>query len=339
MLYNYRLLGTWPLAVTAYNHGPGGLRRAQERIGHERHRRHRQALSGRDLRLRLAQFLCGVPGGARSGSQCGEVFRPDHAACRTPRTRRWNCPTTSPSTTLAKAFNVDMGALQGLESGAAAADLERRAAGAARLRAAPSRRPPQAEIAAAWARLPPSAALSGPAQRRQHIGFAAARPWPASRPRAASSVARLLAANGWSSAHAIARGDIVRIPMPASRAERRRRRRRPPCAPSCGGAASQPGAALAPRPRCRASRRARCGRPDDRRCRRPRSRFRATNRQRGSAAGRSADGQLGCDATTASGRRHRHRAGGRNAGALRRLDRSRFADAACPQQAAQERAW
>jgi membrane-bound lytic murein transglycosylase D len=33
MLYNYRLVGTWPLAVTAYNHGPGGLRRAQEELG------------------------------------------------------------------------------------------------------------------------------------------------------------------------------------------------------------------------------------------------------------------------------------------------------------------
>ncbi|MHB8478518.1 MAG: lytic transglycosylase domain-containing protein, partial [Steroidobacteraceae bacterium] len=33
MLYNYHQLGTWPLAVTAYNHGPGGLRRAQEELG------------------------------------------------------------------------------------------------------------------------------------------------------------------------------------------------------------------------------------------------------------------------------------------------------------------
>ena len=33
MLYNYRLLGSWPLAVTAYNHGPGGLRRAQDELG------------------------------------------------------------------------------------------------------------------------------------------------------------------------------------------------------------------------------------------------------------------------------------------------------------------
>src|SRR6195256_3428755 len=33
MLYNYRLLGSWPLAVTAYNHGPGGLRHAQDELG------------------------------------------------------------------------------------------------------------------------------------------------------------------------------------------------------------------------------------------------------------------------------------------------------------------
>jgi membrane-bound lytic murein transglycosylase D len=33
MLYNYRLVGTWPLAVTAYNHGPGGLRSIQDELG------------------------------------------------------------------------------------------------------------------------------------------------------------------------------------------------------------------------------------------------------------------------------------------------------------------
>ena len=30
---NYIVLGTWPLALTAYNHGPGGMRRAQEQLG------------------------------------------------------------------------------------------------------------------------------------------------------------------------------------------------------------------------------------------------------------------------------------------------------------------
>jgi membrane-bound lytic murein transglycosylase D len=31
--YNYRLLGTWPLAITAYNHGAEGVRRAREQLG------------------------------------------------------------------------------------------------------------------------------------------------------------------------------------------------------------------------------------------------------------------------------------------------------------------
>ncbi len=31
--FNYRLLGTWPLALTAYNHGAEGMRRAKEQLG------------------------------------------------------------------------------------------------------------------------------------------------------------------------------------------------------------------------------------------------------------------------------------------------------------------
>ena len=30
---NYRKLGTWPLAITAYNHGPAGMRRAVRKVG------------------------------------------------------------------------------------------------------------------------------------------------------------------------------------------------------------------------------------------------------------------------------------------------------------------
>ncbi|MET0660292.1 MAG: LysM peptidoglycan-binding domain-containing protein, partial [Steroidobacteraceae bacterium] len=30
---NYAILGSWPLALTAYNHGPAGMRRAQEQLG------------------------------------------------------------------------------------------------------------------------------------------------------------------------------------------------------------------------------------------------------------------------------------------------------------------
>jgi membrane-bound lytic murein transglycosylase D len=31
--YNYRLLGSWPLAITAYNHGAEGMRRARDQVG------------------------------------------------------------------------------------------------------------------------------------------------------------------------------------------------------------------------------------------------------------------------------------------------------------------
>ena len=33
LLYNYRTLGSWPLAITAYNHGPAGMRRARNMMG------------------------------------------------------------------------------------------------------------------------------------------------------------------------------------------------------------------------------------------------------------------------------------------------------------------
>ncbi len=33
LAYNYRILGTWPLAITAYNHGLAGMRRAVARMG------------------------------------------------------------------------------------------------------------------------------------------------------------------------------------------------------------------------------------------------------------------------------------------------------------------
>jgi membrane-bound lytic murein transglycosylase D len=33
LAYNYRVLGSWPLALTAYNHGAAGMRRAKEAVG------------------------------------------------------------------------------------------------------------------------------------------------------------------------------------------------------------------------------------------------------------------------------------------------------------------
>jgi membrane-bound lytic murein transglycosylase D len=33
LAYNYRVLGSWPLAITAYNHGAAGMRRARDQLG------------------------------------------------------------------------------------------------------------------------------------------------------------------------------------------------------------------------------------------------------------------------------------------------------------------
>lgn len=33
LAYNYRILGSWPLAITAYNHGAAGMRRARDTVG------------------------------------------------------------------------------------------------------------------------------------------------------------------------------------------------------------------------------------------------------------------------------------------------------------------
>jgi membrane-bound lytic murein transglycosylase D len=119
---------------------------------------------------------------------------------------------------LAKAFKVDMGALRVLN---------------------PALRPPiwsgsrfvprgytlrlpgtptQAEIAAAWERLPPTQRYVAQRNDGSHkirrgeslAGIAAA---------SGMSLSRLLAANGWSSNHATTKGEAIRIPLPATRAE------------------------------------------------------------------------------------------------------------------------
>jgi membrane-bound lytic murein transglycosylase D len=217
MLYNYRLLGSWPLAVTAYNHGPGGLRRAQEQLGTSDIavivKRYQGATFGFASRNFYVSFLAALEVDRNAERYFGPIA---------PLPDTQNTPVELPDYIaigdLAKAFNVDMGAMKVLN---------------------PALRPPiwngsrlvprgyalrlpgrlaETEIAAGWARLPPSERYLAQRNDGSHrvrrgetlAGIAAA---------SGVGLARLLAANGWSGAHAIERGQIVRIPMPASRAE------------------------------------------------------------------------------------------------------------------------
>ena len=217
MLYNYRLVGTWPLAVTAYNHGPGGLRRAQDELGTDDIavivKRYQGATFGFASRNFYVAFLAALEVDRSAEKYFGPITRlPDTES--TPA----ELPDYISVDALAKAFKVDMGALRVLNPA-----LRPPIWSGSRLvpRGYLLRLPgtqPQAEIAEGWARLPLSQRFLAQRNDGNHrlrrgetlAGVAAA---------SGVSVARLLAANGWNGTHTPVRGELVRIPVPASRAD------------------------------------------------------------------------------------------------------------------------
>jgi membrane-bound lytic murein transglycosylase D len=217
MLYNYRLVGTWPLAVTAYNHGAGGLRRAQDELGTNDIAVIVKHYQGATFGFASRNFYCSFLAALEVDRNAEQYFGP---ITRLPDTESTpvELPDYIPIDALAKAFKVDMGALRVLNPALRppiweGARLVPRGY-ALRLPGTPA----QAEIAAAWSRLPLSQRYL--AQRNDGMyrfrrgetvaGMAAV---------GGVSVARLLAVNGWTNAVTPARGDLIRIPMPASRAD------------------------------------------------------------------------------------------------------------------------
>jgi len=217
MLYNYRLLGTWPLAVTAYNHGPGGLRRAQDELGTSDIavivKRYQGATFGFASRNFYVAFLAALEVDRHAEKYFGPITRlPETESTPT------QLPDYIPVDVLAKAFKVDMGALRVLNPALRPPiwSGERFVPRGYDLRLPGT--PAQAEIAAAWARLP--AAQRYLAQRNDGTHRLRRGETLASVAKASGvTLGRLLAANGWSGEHAVTRGQLVRIPLPASRAE------------------------------------------------------------------------------------------------------------------------
>jgi membrane-bound lytic murein transglycosylase D len=217
MLYNYRLLGTWPLAVTAYNHGPGGLRRAQDELGTSDIavivKRYQGATFGFASRNFYVAFLAALEVDRNAEKYFGPITRlPDTDS--TPV----ELPDYIPVEALAKAFKVDMGALRVLNPALRPPiwSGSRFVPRGYMLRLPGT--PPRSEIAAAWERLPPAQRYVAQRNDGSHklrrgetvAGIAAA---------SGMSLNRLLAANGWAANHAVTRGETVRIPAPMSRAE------------------------------------------------------------------------------------------------------------------------
>jgi len=217
MLYNYHLLGTWPLAVTAYNHGPGGLRRAQEELGTSDIavivKRYQGKTFGFASRNFYVAFLAALEVDRHAERYFGPITRlPDTDS--TPV----ELPDYIAVDALARAFKVDMGALRVLNPALRPPiwSGSRLVPRGYMLRLPGT--PPQAEIAAAWERLPQAQRYlaqrndgSHKVRRGETLASIAAV--------SGVSLPRLLAANGWNGSHAVARGDSVRIPLPASRAE------------------------------------------------------------------------------------------------------------------------
>src|ERR1700735_5179732 len=113
MLYNYRLLGSWPLAVTAYNHGPGGLKRAQDELGTNNIavivKHYQGATFGFASRNFYVAFLAALEVDRNAEKYFGPITRlPDTDS--TPV----ELPDYVPVAALAKAFKVDCEALRGL---------------------------------------------------------------------------------------------------------------------------------------------------------------------------------------------------------------------------------
>jgi membrane-bound lytic murein transglycosylase D len=217
MLYNYRLLGTWPLAVTAYNHGPGGLRRAQDELGTSDIavivKRYQGATFGFASRNFYVAFLAALEVDRNAEKYFGPLTHlPDTQSTVAV------LPDYVPVDALAKAFKADLGALRVLNP-ALRPPIWNKSRFVPRgygLRV-PGAQQPQ-DVAAAWARLPATqryAVQRNDGAHRMRRGETLASVAAAS----GISVNRLLAANGWTAPRELARGEVVHIPMPASRAE------------------------------------------------------------------------------------------------------------------------
>jgi membrane-bound lytic murein transglycosylase D len=217
MLYNYRLLGSWPLAVTAYNHGPGGLRHAQDELGTSNIevivKRYKGATFGFASRNFYVAFLAALQVDRNAEKYFGPLTHP-------PETQSTvvTLPDYVPVDALARAFKADLGALRVLNPALRPPvwNKSRFAPRGYALRIPGS--PQAADIAAAWARLSPAERYV--AQRNDGV-HRARRGETLAGIAAASGVTlgHLLAANGLSTSRDLTRGEAVHIPMPASRLE------------------------------------------------------------------------------------------------------------------------
>ncbi len=113
---NYRITGAWPLAVTAYNHGAGGMIRAVNQVGTkdisviiDRYQSESFGFASRNF---YSEFLAALDVEKAAGRHFGALSREPAAEHEIVVTRH---PTSA--TALARTFGVDLGLLRELNMG------------------------------------------------------------------------------------------------------------------------------------------------------------------------------------------------------------------------------
>ena len=111
--FNHKLLGTWPLALTAYNHGAAGMRRAKERQGTDDIvtivRKHSSRTFGFASRNYYIAFLAALEVDRNADKYFGSLQR--HAEART---RVVQMPAFIAAPTLQRTLGVDINVLRSL---------------------------------------------------------------------------------------------------------------------------------------------------------------------------------------------------------------------------------
>ena len=92
LAYNYRVLGSWPLALTAYNHGAAGMRRAKETVGTDDFVKINRTYNSRTFGFASRNFFPVVPGRADHRRKPGEVLRSARAPSRASSSAKCTMP-------------------------------------------------------------------------------------------------------------------------------------------------------------------------------------------------------------------------------------------------------
>ena len=111
LAHNYQLTGTWPLALTAYNHGASGVRRASRQLGTHDITRIVREYQGRSFGFASRNFYVSFLAAVEVSDNPGRYFAPYQSAQAVQYTQV-KLPQYLPADAFARAFNTDISLLK-----------------------------------------------------------------------------------------------------------------------------------------------------------------------------------------------------------------------------------